>query len=298
MEPYKTLISQEDASVNFVFENGVEARYVRRSDDYAIVYLSSHNGCNKACRFCHLTQTGQTEMRETSAELFIEQAKVVLDHYRFNVRKCLEKPVETIHFNWMARGEPLSNQTLLNDWYQISLALEALANVAGVYKVKFNISTIMPEEADLTFFKRVPPSRRPAIYYSLYSMKTEFRKRWLPKAMDPYKALMALQRYNASAGDEVVLHWAFIEGENDDEFTVQGIANAVQSVGLYTRFNLVRYNPYSPVQGKEPSEEVLQERFDQLKPYMRAPGSRIVPRVGRDVYASCGTFINLADDPK
>ncbi len=78
MKIKEVLHSYEDKSVNFVFDNMLEARFVRRVEDYFIVYLSSHDGCNKACRFCHLTQTKQTSFNETTLEEYLIQAKTVL----------------------------------------------------------------------------------------------------------------------------------------------------------------------------------------------------------------------------
>ena len=54
----------------------------------------------------------------------------------------------------------------------------------------------------------------------------------------------------------------------------------------------MRYNPYSPAQGRESAEEVVQERFEQLSSAMKLSGSKIIPRVGRDIAASCGMFID------
>jgi 23S rRNA (adenine2503-C2)-methyltransferase len=135
---------------------------------------------------------------------------------------------------------------------------------------------------------------QPVIFYSLYSMNSRFRRRWLPKALDPALALDKLAAWQQLTGGEVVLHWAFIEGENDDSDTIQEIIDAVRSRGLRVRFNLVRYNPYSPAQGQEPTMPVLQNCFDALSDAFGDPRSRIVPRVGHDVKASCGMFMGGA----
>ena len=99
--------SAQDASVNWDRPADVgrlEARYVRRCADYFVVYLSSQTGCAQGCRMCHLTATGQTRLRDVTFGEMLEQARTVLDHYRREA-----PPARTVHFNFMARGEPLAN---------------------------------------------------------------------------------------------------------------------------------------------------------------------------------------------
>ena len=69
--------SNQDASVNWdrpADIGRIEARYVRRCQDYVVAYLSSQTGCNQGCRMCHLTATGQTRLRDVTHEEFLQQA--------------------------------------------------------------------------------------------------------------------------------------------------------------------------------------------------------------------------------
>src|SRR5947209_16923675 len=103
--------SRQDASVNWdraADPGRLEARYIRRCPDYFVVYLSSQTGCAQGCRMCHLTATGQTRLRDATFGELIGQAKVVLDHYRREA-----EPARTVHFNFMARGQPLANRALV-----------------------------------------------------------------------------------------------------------------------------------------------------------------------------------------
>lgn len=288
----EVLQSEDDASVNFVWDEGgriFESRYVRREQDYFICYLSSHSGCNKACRMCHLTQTGQTSMTPASVMDYVRQASPVLEHYT----KQQDGAASRINYNFMARGEPLANWYFTTRFPLLRENLDRKAAEIGV-DAKYNISTIMPEEAaDIDLVEMFEHDvSNVVIYYSLYSMRKDFRKRWLPKAMDPDKALDKLAEYQRKTGGRIALHWAFIEGQNDDLQTLADIIAAVHARKLDVKFNLVRYNPFSPAQGKEPSEEILQRNFNLLNKAFGSAESRIVPRVGFDVKASCGMFVD------
>lgn len=284
---YRMLHSKIDNSVNFIYPQGFEARYVHRPDtDYFIIYVSSHTGCDQACRFCHLTQTKQVKMHPAYATDFFNQFYDVLDYYM-----SLGLDLKKAHINWMARGEILLNQNMVAWWKDYCAKVMKAANYAGINEVEFNFSTIMPQENTLASYACAEVN--PTIYYSLYSTDPDFRKRWLPKAMPVKDALRQLHEYQVLTDRPIVFHWAYIEGENDSEEEAAEIARLIKESGIRGRFNLVRYNPYSDVQGKESSEEVLQARFAQISAVMTEPGSRIVPRVGFDVAASCGTFVNI-----
>lgn len=286
MIPTLTLPSEEDASINYVFEEWYgkyEARYVQRSPEYAIVYLSSHTGCDLSCRFCHLTQTGQTGTVQATSREYFAQAYHVMKNIKFTPE------LKTIHYNFMARGDALDNDEVIINASKLFAQLDMLSQANNV-RSKFLISTIIPdifqESLELIF-----DDPRSSLYYSLYSLDPTFRKKWLPKAKDPYVALDMLTDLQGAKGTDIVLHWAFIEGANDSEQSVIDICNEVNKRKLDVRFNLVRYNPHSSKCGKESSEETLLKLLNIFNTMLPDQKHKMVQRVGFDVKASCGMFV-------
>lgn len=300
MSPITILRSQQDQSVNFVRSDMLEARYVRREQNYFIVYLSSHSGCNKACRFCHLTQTGQTSFTPATVEDYVQQAKLVLAYYDLE-GIAIGGQAERVNFNFMARGEPLANAALLEHAAELFSKLETLANARGL-QAKFNISSILPDtlQAPDALDRLAQAPGNHILYYSLYSVDPEFRRRWIPKSLSVDKALPLLKRWQDSTGRDVVIHGAFIAGQNDSPEQVDDMLEQLELYGLRAKFNLVRYNPFSAAQGAESPDAVIQANFDRIQARLAHPRSRIVPRVGFDVAASCGMFVTpqgLAREP-
>ncbi len=286
------LESKIDASANFVerhLTGFLESRYVSKVDDYFICYLSSHNGCNQGCRFCHLTTTRQTMFEEATFTQLQNQATEVMRHYLEAVAGGRPR-AKCVHVNFMARGEPLLNRVItggggaFND-QSIFRTLHAQFGLP----TKFNISTIMPVNGpvDLTV---AFPMITPTIYYSMYSVTDYFRRKWLPAAMNVDSALTLLAEYQRFSKKILKIHYTFIRGENDDRQSVQRLCDALNDHKLHVEFNLVRYNPASLEQGEETPEDerwrLLQLIASQLNGKVK-----VIPRVGFDVKASCGMFM-------
>lgn len=285
---WQVLKSDEDRSVNFIQaadEGFLEARYVRRSDDYFIVYLSSHTGCKHACRFCHLTVTGQTSFEPVTMDLYLEQALRVLAYHEGIAEH--DKPVGKVHFNWMARGDALSNPHMINDNREIIGCLSCMSRQRGLH-AKFNVSTIIPCDFKHTLvdaFGDAPID----FYYSIYSMNEKFRKCWLPKALPVERSLEMLSEWQKSEDREVVLHWAFIADQNDSEKDVHDICDAIKQHDLKVRVNIVRYNP--PNNKSAESAQPILDRNLKIIQEQLSDKSKIVQRVGFSVKASCGMFV-------
>lgn len=284
----KTFKSEVDKSVNFVYDASqigmFEARYVRRENDYFIVYLSSQSGCDQACRMCHLTATGQNKYENATLQDFLLQAEQVYSHYDE------QNPAKLVHYNFMARGEALNNKLILEN---SGLLLSQLSDMASKRNLesKFLISTILPQSIGTMTLKDIFPSIHPEIYYSIYSMNPSFRKRWLARAFSAEKGLDMLKEWQDSTGKIPKIHFAFIKGENDSEKDMQEIGEAINSRDLKVNLNIVRYNPYSDKYGQESDEPVILRNTEILKELLKPEQMRIVPKVGFDVKASCGMFI-------
>lgn len=281
------LYSQEDQSVNFIWKGSfpgmLEARYVRRRPDYFVCYLSSQSGCQHACRFCHLTATGQTALIDVPFEQILMQARAVLAY------AASQEPAKVVHFSFMARGEVLANKYIQEDSVVLLTSLYQLAKEHNL-QPRFMFSTIMPKVIEDKSLVNIFSFGAPSIYYSIYSMSPDFRRRWMPKAMNPNLALDKLSEYQRITGKLIRLHWAFIKGENDRSEDIQGIIDAVKARGLRVDINIVRYNPASSKHGEEADAEIIQKHAETLKAAFPESAIKVVARIGRDVFASCGMF--------
>lgn len=282
----KILNSKIDKSVNFVEEQlkgFLESRFVRREKKHFICYLSSHTGCFLNCKFCHLTTTNQTSFISSTHNDFISQAINVFKHYKTQK----EENAQEVRFSFMARGEPLLNKTILKNADDLFIDLGKMAKNENL-RCKFNISTILPNalNKELTeIFKFIHPT----IYYSLYSLNPDFREKWLPNALNPEEAFRLLKDYQSFSKKIIKIHFSFIKDENDNIENIKEICDALNRHKILAEFNLVRYNPYSINQGEESTTKVIQRNLDYIKDNFKGLVKEI-PRVGPDIYASCGMF--------
>lgn len=290
MKIKKVLRSKQDDTINIVYDNNLEARYVQRTDRYVSLYVSSQDGCNKACRMCHLTQTGQTSFNHVTIAEYVQQLRDV-----WNAFLELKKPIPSkVHVNFMARGEPLANPNLIKNLRPAFWEMEQVFSDRPGIEVRFNISTIMPTDVDYATFKgyfRDLEDFNYHIYYSMYSTREAFRKRWLPKAMSAEKAVLLLRSIQKEFNTPIAIHHALISGENDTINDILDIGCLTEATDLNFKFNLVRYNPYSPDQGKESTQERRENYITYMSQIAKRDDPKIVSRVGFDVAASCGMFV-------
>lgn len=293
MSELTVLRSKDDASVNFVTPAEVgyfESRYVRRVPEYFSLYLSSQSGCRHGCRMCHLTATKQTQIVNATAHDLYDQARQVFKHYH----GTLGPKANIVHYNFMARGETMANRTFLADSQTILRNLGEMALERQLIP-RFLISTIMPHDIHGLRLANLFPLITPEIYYSIYSVRDEFRRKWLPNAMPVYDALHALREYQDTKRIIPKLHWAFIKGENDSEQDVADICYQVREFGLQANLAIVRYNPFDARYGEEPSEEIIHRNQRLMAELLPGARVKIVTRVGKDVKASCGMFVTPGD---
>ncbi len=281
--------SVHDASVNWnrpADIGRIEARYVRRCQDYVVVYLSSQTGCDQACRMCHLTATGQTRLRDVTPDEIIEQAEAVLGYYQRETA-----PARSVHFNFMARGEPLANAALLDNADELLGELSRRAAALGL-RPRHLVSTIFPKEMGVRALEDVFVLHHPEIYYSIYSMDERFRRKWLPRAMPAGEALDRIASWQRATYKLFKIHHAYIAGENDSEADVHAICDALEARRLLAHVNIVRYNPHDPRRhGAEPPEDVIERNAAIYRARLPHARVRVIPRVGFDVKASCGMFL-------
>lgn len=297
----KTIASKYDSSVNYIIpyaKSFIEARYVRRSDNYISLYVSSHNGCKMRCKFCWLTDQKQNEFNHVNLDGYLFQVNHVLNEQRNNT---MNKSNVRVNINFMARGEALTNSTIVNNYPNLYNSLHKLIVIDNDYKnIKMNISTIMPNTIKNKELFNIFGHESVNIYYSLYSVNDKFKKNWMPNAINWKLSLDKLAKFQLDSNNKsnnLVFHGTFIKGQNDSDKDVENLINEIKSRNFKnTKFNLVRFNPPKSLLGlyEETPEERLNEIFKRISSEMNdkslQKSSTKIDRIGYDAFVSCGMF--------
>jgi adenine C2-methylase RlmN of 23S rRNA A2503 and tRNA A37 len=311
----KTIVSPNNEvrwkNRNWIIDYGksfLEARYVRRAPNSISTYVSSHNGCTMGCKFCWLTQQKQTSFKHSKVDAYKLQLDKILSGIPEQDNADINKKDIRININFMARGEPLANTSVINNYSNLYSTLDNTVKEHGYGSTKINISTIMPHTVRnrklIDVFSDMPVN----LYYSFYSTSDQFRNKWMPNAIPYQESLDKLAEFQQKRSlidspdklPTITFHWAFIKGENDSHENVIAIADEIKKRNfIKTKFNLVRFNPHPDLKHEEADETKLNELFEVMNNAVTntstTNNSRFIPRACNKVYASCGQFINDSD---
>ncbi len=309
MNPVNILKSVVDASVNFTQRFGrhsgaIEARLVHKptrnipvvsptiaKPEYIACYVSSHSGCKMKCKMCYLTQNGNTSFDHVDIPTYTKQITTVLDFYQKNRVPTASR----CNINFMARGEPLANKFVINQYPQLYDAMTETCAKYGL-TMKPNISSIFPDTIRNYDLSNVFKDKPAYLYYSLYSLNEDFRRKWLPRALPYEMALRKLKDYQLQSGHILTFHWSVIKGENDSLDEAKRMADMLAKWDFNAKFQIVRFNKHPKLNYEEADTDRINQIFEIVNGGLgNHEKSYIVPRVGRDVYASCGTFVEDQD---
>lgn len=129
----------------------------------------------------------------------------------------------------------------------------------------------------------------PDIYYSLYGVDQDFRRKWFPNAAPVDCALEQLVEWQEHTHKIPKIHLATIKGVNDKAEDLVALRDVLKDSGLRFDINIVRYNPHETDQHEEGDWEGV---ADYLQWQFPDADVQIVDRVGFDVKASCGMFVS------
>lgn len=301
----KTVLKSADGVTrNYVMEYPhlkqiIEARYVRRHPTYISSYLSSHTGCRMSCQMCWLTKTGQADFHHSTIETYGYQLNTVLSNIQESAGT--DKSKIRINVNFMAKGECMANKYVVKQYQELYDHLQDVSTQNGYGKIKMNLSSIYPNVLRPYRLSEIFRDRPVNFYYSIYTLDPVWRKKNMPNAMDPEFALSALRELQGNhKSNTVVFHCAFIKNSNDSIESVERMAEKIKSYDFpRTKFNLVRYNPPPNDNSTEADLDRLNHIFEIMNGAVtnkvETQKSRIIERVGPDVYTSCGMFTHNID---
>jgi 23S rRNA (adenine2503-C2)-methyltransferase len=227
------------------------------------VCVSTQVGCAVGCVFCMTGREGL--LRQVgSAEIV---AQVIAARARQPVRKVV----------FMGMGEPAHNLD------NVLEAIDVLGTLGGIGHKSLVFSTV----GDARVFERLPTQRvKPALALSLHTTRADLRETLLPRAprIAPDDLVAQAQAYARTTGYPVQYQWTLIDGVNDGDDEVEGIARLL--AGEYAVMNLIPYNAVEGLGFARPSSERAITMVRMLRE--RGVLATLRQSAGQDVDAGCG----------
>ena len=253
-------------------DDGSERLLVELADGQAVesvllprggLCVSTQVGCAVGCLFCMTGREGL--LRQLGGAEIV--AQVALARRLRRVHKVV----------FMGMGEPAHNLD------NVLEAIELLGTAGAIGHKELVFSTV----GDERIFERLPLGRvKPALALSLHSTKADLRAHLLPRAprWEPADLVEQGERYARTTGYPIQYQWTLLQGINDGDDEVDGIATLLQ--GRYAMMNLIPFNAVAGLEFRRPAMERAAEMARALN--RRGVLTRLRRSAGQDVEAGCG----------
>ena len=225
--------------------------------------VSTQIGCAVGCRFCMTGREGL--IRQLGSAEIVAQVALA--------RRL--RPVSKVVF--MGMGEPAHNLD------NVMEAIELLGSEGNIGHKNLVFSTV----GDLRVFERLPQGPvKPALALSLHTTRDELRAELLPRAprIAPADLVEMGEAYARATGYPIQYQWTLLDGINDTDDEVQGIARLLR--GKYAVMNLIPYNTVPELPYRRPAWE----RAVAMARALHRLGvlTKLRRSAGQDVDAGCG----------
>lgn len=225
--------------------------------------VSTQVGCAVGCVFCMSGRNGLLRQLG-SAEIV---AQVVLARRRRAVSKVV----------FMGMGEPAHNLD------NVLEAIDLLGTQGNIGHKNLVFSTV----GDLRVFERLAQATiKPALALSLHTTDAALRASLLPRA--PQIAIEELveraEVYARATSYPVQYQWTLIEGVNDSDAEVEGIARLL--AGKYAVMNFIPFNAVDGLDYRRPSSD----RIALMAHTLNRQGiyTRVRDSAGQEIEGACG----------
>ena len=232
--------------------------------------VSTQVGCAVGCVFCMTGRDGlirQLGSGEILAQVALAQAR---------------RPIRKVVF--MGMGEPAHN---------LDNVLESIALLGiegGIGHKNLVLSTV----GDRRVFERLPRwNVKPALALSLHTTHAGLREQLLPRAprISPEELVELAERYARATGYPIQYQWTLLEGVNDSDDELAGIARLLS--GKYAVMNFIPYNAVASLDFKRPSWERAAAMARSL--HKQGILAKLRHSAGQDVDGGCGQLRARAD---
>ncbi|NOU01472.1 MAG: RNA methyltransferase [Gallionella sp.] len=225
--------------------------------------VSTQVGCAVGCVFCMSGRAG-LQRQLGSAEIV---AQVVLARKRRAVSKVV----------FMGMGEPAHNLD------NVLEAIDLLGTQGNIGHKNLVLSTV----GDLRVFERLSLEKiKPALALSLHSTDATLRAKLLPRA--PEIVIEELvdrgENYARATGYPIQYQWTLLEGINDSEDEVEGIARLL--AGKYAVMNFIPFNAVDGLAYCRPSAERIACMVSTLKQHGIL--AKVRDSAGQEIEGACG----------
>ncbi len=247
------------------------------------VCVSSQVGCAVGCVFCMTGTTGllrQVSDAEMVAQVVLARrlrCQALAHTHDSGAGAPLSRQRAITKVVFMGMGEPAHNLE------HVLSAIQVLGTLGNIGHKNLVFSTVGDERA----FERLPLGRvKPALALSLHSTKPGLRAELLPRApkLTPEELVVRAQAYARATGYPVQYQWTLLEGVNDGDDEVEGIARLL--AGQYAVMNLIPYNSVPQMPWRRPSMERAAAMARAL--HQRGVLTKLRHSAGQDVEGGCG----------